>query len=214
VVKRRGIGAVSKGNATMSKQNGRTPQPVLHHINLKTTRLQEMIDWYGTVVGTEPNFQFPAGAWLSNDGANHRIALLTSSKLSDDPRKLEHTGIHHMAFEYRSCDELLDNYTRLKALGIAPHMSLDHGMTTSFYYVDPDGNSVELQYDNFGDWQESSEWMRTSPEFAANPIGVPVDPAKMVEARSAGASPADLHRRAFAGEFLPAEPLDPRVPLD
>ena len=39
--------------------------PVLHHINLKTTRLQEMIDWYGTVVGTTPTFQFPVGAWLS-----------------------------------------------------------------------------------------------------------------------------------------------------
>ena len=65
-------------------------------------------------------------------------------------------------------------------------------MTTSFYYVDPDGNSVELQYDNFGDWQASSEWMRTSPEFAANPIGVLVDPAKLVEARAQGASPADL----------------------
>jgi catechol-2,3-dioxygenase len=56
-----------------------------------------------------------------------------------------------MAFEYTSCDELLDNYVRLKGLGIVPHASLDHGMTTSFYYVDPDGNSVELQYDNFGD---------------------------------------------------------------
>ena len=111
----------------MSKQNGRTPQAVLHHINLKTTRLQEMIDWYGNVVGTKATFAFPGGAWLTNDGANHRIALLTSSKLSDDPRKLEHTGIHHMAFEYGSCDELLDNYTRLKALSIVPHMSLDHG---------------------------------------------------------------------------------------
>jgi catechol 2,3-dioxygenase-like lactoylglutathione lyase family enzyme len=25
--------------------------PPLHHVNLMTTRLQEMIDWYGTVVG-------------------------------------------------------------------------------------------------------------------------------------------------------------------
>jgi catechol 2,3-dioxygenase len=198
----------------MSKQNGRTPQPVLHHVNLKTTRMQEMIDWYGTVVGAKPNFHFPAGAWLTNDGANHRIALITSSKMSDDPQKLEHTGIHHMAFEYTSCDELLDNYVRLKALGIVPHASLDHGMTTSFYYVDPDGNSVELQYDNFGDWQASSEWMRTSPEFAANPIGVLVDPAKLVEARAQGASPGDLHRRAFTGEFQPPGRPDLRIPLD
>jgi catechol-2,3-dioxygenase len=39
-------------------------------------------------------------------------------------------------------------YTRLKALDITPHFTVDHGMTTSFYYVDPDGNSVELQCDN------------------------------------------------------------------
>ena len=37
-------------------------KPVLHHINLKTTRLQEMIDWYGMVVGTTATFQFPVGA--------------------------------------------------------------------------------------------------------------------------------------------------------
>jgi catechol 2,3-dioxygenase len=189
-------------------------QPVLHHVNLKTRRLQEMIDWYGTVVGTRPNFQAPNAAWLTNDAANHRIALLSSSKLSDDPDKLVHTGMHHIAFEYGSCCELLDTFVRLQALGILPHMSLDHGLTTSFYYVDPDGNSVELQYDNFGDWQASSEWMRTAPEFAQNPIGVPVDPAKMVEARAAGATPQDLHRRAYAGEFLPSTPPDPRIPMD
>lgn len=189
-------------------------QPRLHHVTLKTRRLQEMIDWYGTVVGSKANFQFPGGAWLTNDGANHRLALLTSSKMSDDPDKLVHTGMHHLAFEYGNFNDLLDTYSRLRELDIKPHMSLDHGITTSFYYVDPDGNSVELQYDNFDDWNKSSEWMRTSKDFARNPIGVPVDPSKMVVARDGGASRDDLHRRAFAGEFLPSEPLDPRVPLD
>ena len=191
-----------------------TDGPVLHHVNLKTTRLQDMIDWYGKVVGTTATFAFPGGAWLTNDGANHRIALLTSSKLSDDPEKLMHTGMHHLAFEYKSCDELLATYTRLAAQGIEPHMALDHGMTMSFYYVDPDGNSVELQYDNFGDWRQSTEWMRTSEAFARNPIGMFVNPAKMVEARAAGASPDELHRRAYAGEFAPTAPVDVRLPLD
>ncbi len=145
--------------------------PVLHHVNLKTIRLQEMIDWYATVIGLTTVFQFPGGAWLTNDTANHRLALLTSSRMSDDTDKLVHTGIHHIAFEYATIDDLLDAYTRLKELGIKPHMSLDHGMTLSFYYVDPDGNSVELQVDNFGDWTQSTEWMRTSPDFAADPIG-------------------------------------------
>ena len=185
--------------------------PELHHINLKTTRLQKMVDWYGKVVGTEVVFQFPGGAWLTNDEANHRIAFLSSPQISDDPEKLVHTGMHHSAFEYGSIDDLLSAYARLKGEGIEPHATLDHGMTTSFYYADPDGNSVELQHDNFGDWEKSKEWMRTSPQMVEHPIGIPVDPEKMIEARKAGASVEEIHERAYAGEW-PAE-FDPRVPL-
>jgi catechol 2,3-dioxygenase len=87
-------------------------------------------------------------------------------------------------------------------------------MTLSFYYVDPDGNSVELQIDTFGDWAQSKEWMRTSPDFAANPIGQFVDPDQLVVIRKAGASHTDIHRRAYAGEFPPSSPVDPRIPLD
>ncbi len=197
-----------------ASENKSILQPMLHHINLKTTHLQEAIDWYTIVVGMTATFQFPGGAWLTNDAANHRLALSTAPRLSEDPDKLMHTGIHHSAFEYATIDNLLDTYTRLKDLGIEPHACLDHGMTTSFYYVDPDGNSVELQVDNFGNWEESSEWMRTSPQFAANPIGTPIDPAQMIVARKAGASFADLHRRAYAGEFPPAGPLDLRAPIE
>lgn len=46
---------------------------------------------------------------------------------------------------------LFDTYARLKGEGIVPHACLDHGLTMSFYYLDPDGNSLELQYDLFGD---------------------------------------------------------------
>jgi catechol 2,3-dioxygenase len=188
-------------------------RPTLHHTNLKTTRLQEMIDWYTMVVGMKPTYQFPGGAWLTNDGANHRLALLTSVHLRDDPDKLLHTGIHHIAFEYASTDDLLMTYARLKDLGIVPHASLDHGMTTSFYYVDPDGNSVELQADNFGSWEQSSEWMSTSPDFAADPIGTPIDPDQLIAARKAGVSLEEIHRCGYAGEYRPEGPLDLRVPL-
>ncbi len=190
---------------------GRTiPNPTLHHVNLKTTRLQEVIDWYGLVVGTTVTHQFEGGAWLSNDAANHRLALLTAPE--DDPLKLQHSGLHHIAFEYTLMNDLLDTYVRLKGHGIVPHACLDHGMTMSLYYVDPDGNSVELQYDEFGDWAQSKQWMHTAPEFAANPIGVPVDPDLMVAARDAGASREELHARAYAGEFTPDQPLDLRLP--
>jgi catechol 2,3-dioxygenase len=186
--------------------------PTLHHVNLKTNQLQEMIDWYGLVVGMHPNHQYPGGAWLTNDSANHRLALLTAPGLEDDPGKLHHTGIHHIAFEYASLDGLLDTYVRLRAEDIVPHACLDHGMTTSFYYVDPDGNSVELQADNFGgDWAQSTQFLY-GPEFIANPIGINIDPDLLVSAREGGATAEEIHARSRSGEFEASTPLDLRLP--
>ncbi len=183
--------------------------PTFHHFNLKTTRLQEMIDWYATVVGAEVNFQDDVGAWLTNDAANHRIALLAFPGFADDPEKDTRTGLHHTAFEYGSFEDLNASYLRLRDAGIEPAFCLDHGMTFSYYYKDPDGNHVELQVDDFGDWKASGEWMRTSPDFAANPIGVFVDPAKVADAAGAGTPFAEIHSRAMAGEFAPpAPPID------
>ena len=145
--------------------------PTFHHVNLKTTRLQEMIDFYRTLVGAEVIFQDQVGAWLSNDGANHRVALLAFPNFVEDPEKDTRTGMHHSAFEYASFEDLNSSYLRLRDAGITPALCLDHGMTLSYYYADPDGNNVELQVDCFGDWKKSAEWMRTSEEFKANPIG-------------------------------------------
>src|SRR5579859_8157599 len=131
-------------------------QPRLHHVNLKMTRLQEMVDWYNIVVGMRVRFQFPGGAFLSNDEANHRLALFSWPRVSGDADKLVHTRIHHIAFECPTLDDLLTTHTRPKQLDMRPHFTVDHGTTTSFYYIDPDGNSVKLQCDNFGDWAQVS----------------------------------------------------------
>ncbi len=183
-----------------------TIKPKFHHFNLKTTRLQELIDWYGAVVGSEVTFQDATGAWLTNDAANHRIALLAFPGFVDDPDKDTRTGMHHSAFEYGSFEELNASYLRLRELGIEPDLCIDHGMTLSYYYKDPDGNHVELQVDVFGDWGASREWMRTSPDFAANPIGVFVDPAKVAQAAGAGEAFGAIHSRAMAGELSPEVP--------
>ena len=191
-----------------------TTNPVLHHVTLKTNRLREMTDWYGFAFGLTPNHYGRFGAWLTNDAANHRLALLVAPGLDDDPAKITHTGMHHLAFEYPDIDALLAAYERLKAQGISPHACLDHGITTSMYYVDPDGNSVEVQTDNLGDWAASSEWMRTDPRFADNPIGVSFDPDQMLAAWHDGIGTEELHRRSFGGEFDPGTPLDLRLPAE
>ncbi|HKF90698.1 MAG TPA: VOC family protein [Acidimicrobiia bacterium] len=188
-------------------------RPTMHHVNLKTTRLQEMIDWYGIVIGARPNFQADVIAFLTNDDANHRIALTGLPGLADDDDKIVHTGMHHSAFEYDSLDALLASFLRLRNEGIVPSACLDHGLTMSFYYVDPDGNMVELQADNYGDWAKSTEFLRTDERFVANPIGEFVDPEKLVEARREGLSPTEVHDRAYGGEYPPSVPPDIRLPL-
>jgi catechol 2,3-dioxygenase len=184
------------------------PHPTLHHVTFKTTRLAEMIAWYGLVVGMRVNFQDATAAWMSNDNANHRIALLAIPGLYDDPDKRFRTGMHHSAFEYATVGDLLATFARLRDAGIAPAFSLDHGLTTSLYYSDPDANIVELQADNFGDWAQSTAWMQTAKEFAHNPIGVFFDAERAYEAHRSGVNAAELHRRTYAGEFAPASPPD------
>ena len=118
------------------------------------------------------NFQFPGGACSLQRIAPTTVSLSsTVPGLNDDAEKVTHAILHHTAFEYENFDDLMSSYARLKGLGIEPDACLNHGLTMSLYYADPDGNLVELQVDNFADWDQSSEWMRTAPEFAANPIG-------------------------------------------
>ncbi len=179
--------------------------PKFHHLNLKTTRLQEMIDYYSVLVGVEVIHQDDVGAWLSNDDANHRIALLAFPNFTDDPEKETHTGLHHSAFEYASFDELNASYVRLKEAGIEPAFCIDHGMTLSYYYADPDGNNIELQVDVFGDWSKSTAWMRTSEEFKANPIGQFVDPDRIAADHEEGVAFEEIHSKAMAGGYAPEQ---------
>ena len=178
-------------------------KPAFHHVTLKTSRLQEMVDWYRIVIGVEVRFQDEYNAWTSNDAANHRVAFLSVPGLDDDPDKVKHNGLHHSAFEYACFDDLMSSYERMKEEGIQPAFCLDHGMTISLYYKDPEGNYVELQSDSFGDWAKSTEWMRTSPDFKANPIGTFFDPERVLQAHKTGQPFSTLQPAIRAGEFLP-----------
>jgi catechol-2,3-dioxygenase len=148
---------------------------------------------------------------LSNDLANHRIALLAFPQFHDDPEKELRTGLHHMAYEFANFDEFIANYVRLKAAGHLPFLCFDHGMTTSYYYFDPDHNALELQVDNFGDWDLSKKFMRESEQFHQNPIGVYIDPEQILAAYQSGLGFAEIHANAMAAQYLP-DPL-PTIPL-
>ena len=178
-------------------------KPKLHHVTFKTSRLDDMIAWYETVIGTKVQFKDKTAAWMTNDEANHRIGFLAVQGLSDDEQKSKHNGMHHCAFEYDSFDDLMTSFNRLRKAGILPSFCLDHGMTISLYYRDPEGNFVELQSEVFGDWAKSGEFMRISADFAANPIGTFFDPGRVYAAQKSGTDFKTLQRSMRAGDYQP-----------
>ena len=198
-----------------------TVHPKLHHYGLITANLDPMVEWYRKALGMTVNHRskiptiarvthqgppFSALAFISNDEMDHRIVFFEIPKASADPKRLQHTGLQHVAFECATVDDLLGTYVRLKNAGIPLRWAADHGPGISLYYQDPDRNVVEMFCYNFGSPWTATEYLREGE--AGRPAQV--DPDKLVAARKAGASPWELHERALAGEFAPATPYDPQ----
>lgn len=101
--------------------------------------------------------------------------------------------------------ELLERFTALKAKGVEPAVPIQHGVTTSLYYRDPDGNFVELQVDNFETPDQATGYMRGA-EYAADAVGVGFSPEKMLAALAAGTPETVLKTRKWALETSPGLP--------
>lgn len=164
------------------------PDPIapakLAHFVLRTPRFDESVAWWKTVLVAEPRHQNDFLSFLTYDDEHHRLAILSDPNLADDGKTS--AGLEHVAFTYPDLDALLATYQRLAAAGIKPIAPVNHGMTLSLYYADPDGNQCELQIDTMS--VDEAEAFMASDVFAANPIGVPFDPDDLVARRNAGES--------------------------
>ena len=170
------------------------PSKLAHYV-IRAKHFQAMLAWYRQVFHLRTSFEAPVIAFLTYDEEHHRIAFLNTEHLpAPDSQR---TGIDHVAFTYASLQALLHTWERLSGLGITPFWCINHGLTTSMYYRDPDGNEIELQVDNF-DSLEAGHAYFASPAFAANPIGVDFDPARLLQRLREGAPLAELLQQGAA----------------
>lgn len=147
------------------------------HVVYQTRRFEEMLDWYQKVFEASVIYQNPALAFLTYDDEHHRFAFINMSAFKPDGGVIcerADTGVNHVAYTYANLGDLLDTYERLKQAGITPYWPIHHGVTLSFYYQDPDGNRMEFQVDCLT--VEEANIFMLSDAFAANPIGVEIDP--------------------------------------
>lgn len=161
------------------------------HFVLRTGQFDTMAEWYRTVLAARIVFRDERLCFLSYDDEHHRLALIQVPDL--EPRDPDGTGTDHVAYSYRDLGDLLATYRRLKAVGILPHWPINHGVTTSMYYRDPDNNRVELQIDNFATEKECQAYFQSSA-FRDNPVGVTYDPDELCRRYEAGEPMAELLR--------------------
>lgn len=113
------------------------------HVNLRTARLAEMVDWYGDILdmhpGDRPDFKF-GGAWLYATGLPFiHLVEVPRSPSGDDPK------LEHFAFDATGMTDFLGKLTQR---GIAHSIDPVPGFPiVQVNLRDPDGNHIHIDFD-------------------------------------------------------------------
>ncbi len=131
----------------------------LGHVVLRVTNCERAERFYGGVLG------LPVCARLNQDGFrmaffslgdHHDFAVMEVSG-EGSTRSETAVGLHHVAFNIgTTLDELREAKAKLDAAGIAAH-PIDHEVTNSLYFQDPDGNGVEVYVDVSDAWRQEPQ---------------------------------------------------------
>jgi catechol 2,3-dioxygenase len=119
----------------------------LGHIVLKVRDAQTSKDFYTRVLGLKlAHEDRERGAVFLSFGTQHHDLALFEPATGAAPDAAQ-PGLHHTAWQLGSFEELQDAFRELRDLGIPVESTIEHNVTRSVYFHDPDGNRVELYCD-------------------------------------------------------------------
>ncbi|CZT17265.1 related to Biphenyl-2,3-diol 1,2-dioxygenase 2 [Ramularia collo-cygni] len=174
----------------------------LAHVVFRTANYQPMVDFYLTFLGGHVTHGNQFITFITYDEEHHRVAIVTLPDTG--PREPKSSGLRHVAFTFPTLRDLLLAYRQRKGRGIEPFWTVNHGVTTSLYYRDPDGNMIETQVDNFDTTEEANAFMAT-PAFAENPIGTDFDVEELIARLRSGEDEASLKKPVESGARGPVD---------
>jgi catechol-2,3-dioxygenase len=130
----------------------------LGHVVLKVRDAGKSRDFYVKTLGLKVAHEdLTRGAVFLSFGTEHHDLAVFQLASGETPTA-EQPGLHHMAWQLGSFEELRDAHRELQALGVPIESTVEHNVTRSIYFPDPDGNRVELYCDMV---ENGFETMRT-----------------------------------------------------
>ena len=114
------------------------------HLVLNVKNLDESTKFYSEVLGFEIALQRPTGTFLTCGKIHHDLALFQAPE-GAMPVTEGQLGLNHFAVQVEDINDLKEVYDELKDSGASMDRNTDHGMTSSIYFFDPDGNKIEFE---------------------------------------------------------------------
>jgi catechol-2,3-dioxygenase len=119
----------------------------LGHVVLSVSDAQKSKEFYVRALGLKVAYDAPEhGAVFLSFGTQHHDLALFQRATGEAPAPAP-LGLHHTAWQLGSFEELQAAHRELRELGIAVDSAIEHNVTRSIYFHDPDGNRVELYCD-------------------------------------------------------------------
>ncbi|KAK0669222.1 putative biphenyl-2,3-diol 1,2-dioxygenase [Cercophora samala] len=175
------------------------------HFGIRTTpeKFEAMVKWHLDFFGGREVLRNAKASFIQWDEEHHRMVIVQDDSHEQIPadKRPRAATVYHIAFTLNSLKDLATSYEQKKARGILPHWPVNHGMSTSMYYFDPDGNEFEMQVNNFDTADEALEFMKT-PEYAQNPIGVDIEIESWLARVKSGEDEKVLKKRPVIGQRL------------
>lgn len=120
------------------------------HVVLKVHDIERSRRFYTEVLGLDIMRELPQLKMVflaSNRRDHHEIALAEVGPHAGAPRESD-AGLAHIAFRLKGEEELRAAYREFKERDVPICFTVDHGVTKSVYFLDPDGNQLEVYCDN------------------------------------------------------------------
>jgi catechol 2,3-dioxygenase len=119
----------------------------LGHVVLQVRDARKSRDFYVRTLGLQVAHEdFDRGAVFLSVGTQHHDLALFQLATGEAPSSTS-PGLHHMAWQVGSFEELQAAYRELRQLGVPVESTIEHNVTRSVYFPDPDGNRVEIYCD-------------------------------------------------------------------